>query len=1191
MADDDLSSLAPVAPAVWMFFLKKTRELADIVAAMSLCDKATPVVIAPLLIDLTVDRDFCGAVRTPMSTYEGGVLTKVTSFCPFAFFFHNTDEILDVVEDHGDVVHLCDDARRRFGVQAFSPLANRDRTDVDVLCDELGIAPAEYTGHVVCGNGLKELLYAGQLIPCPEEAVKVQVGAVDGVKVPLYPYTLFSGGADAAHADGPSAAVACDDPWVLEHGFYDPALSEALFYFMFTSWGQSLRVCETSRLIEAGLQQFVEDTQQTVKLTPFKKYHGYTSQKLTAVERDQLMTVDAVCSELAFSYASIYLDSVYEFSTASNFLEWPLVKNAKTHADLLDNLRDFQLHLAKHIAALIFSSNSILYQTRIVFVPSAGKGANSNPSAQDSLLKSIRFFNGLTGMYDDILNDAKKTIRFEGAVGRDEKYSPHHLAYFCGTSPQLFSTLMWFFNRMSIYSTGVTSGDTVFSHIVNAGSKLCGACGGRCCHTCYATSFIRVNTRLPGIPKQIKKEPVVVTLLSRAFADADLLGNYGKRYGLESREAGDGGGGGAGGRTDEVAAGPPAGGASGLNFVSVDRMKYLGQVLDYCKKNSLIDAITGEDIINVRTKRDFVATVTALNQTIDDAVCRFAMDVRRSGHGRDEISGSTQSFNLDLSPYATAFSPVLSFQYYRTMFSIIQNLALINAASYVVDNPLTTAQISKWVTLHFQSICGAFGTTPLKKGFLNVKDTKNLKSVEFERIMDFRSFQETGRYRKISTEIKSCKMSVQSLKSCRIKNRPISKTPQSSVFFKKGALQRKNPIKGCLSFLLFRCHEKLFPRCGLSCLEFWQRVLQNSLPRSVNVGKVEDFDNLVRFLLTVTDDYDESDVVDIQPDCLLSYVENRFHNKFLYMFGFRDYMSTIQGMSTRLTPQNHSQFPCLLKDAPKFASIAEYVLHFKKMKLDGVKAPQVATITREPVLKKLFDGRSLVSVSFAVEKYSSSMGTRDVFQFGQIGYYVGSGVDRSLNTGSMGTQDYRFMRYRYIIATKLVDVLIRRSRRENVMYDRDVVRSRVLAALDSTGLDVDPELAAIAELMEGRDEGDIPEIDDILFYVDQQEYIARSMYRKMRSLAERGVTDFSLASLREATATNATAAGSAAGGGGSATEGGGGGAAADESGPMYDFSALFSRRDEAEDVNAGLINGDDVRGDDEFELPSKRSRL
>nr|WRQ19895.1 MAG: protein m57 [Herpesviridae sp.] len=1160
MSDDDLSAIAPVAPAAWLYFTEKTTESVDILSILCLGDKSSTVLIAPLLVDLTVDRDFVSTVRTPVSTYDGGVLTKVTSFCPFALYFHNTLDILQKLEDHGDVQKLCSEARKRFGIQEYPQKRKRKPTDVKSLCEKVGLSGKDVLGHVVFGNGVKEFLYAGQLIPCPEEALCVQIGIVDAVKVPLYCPTLFS--KDKNEDDNVmDCGIRCTDKFILEEGFYIPEISECLFYFLFTSWGQVLRMSDTKQLIECGLQQFVNDAQQNVKLAPYKKYHGYMSQKLSIGERDQLMMIDATVSELGFSFSSVYFDSVYELGPASVFSEWPIVKEAKSHRDLLRRLKTFQIHLSTHVGALVFSSNSILYQYRLVYM-SSGTKPTTNISVHESLLKSVRFFNGLTGLYDDCLTDGKKTIKFVGCPVKDDKYSPFHLALICGTSPQLFSQFIWFFNRMSMYNTGISGSDVIYNHVVGCSANLCDACGGRCCHSCYGTAFVRIATRLPNIPKQVRKEPFVVTMLSKFFADVDILGSFGKRYG-EQRESVE---------TSKLDDGSYSGGQGGISG-SVDRMKYIGQIIDYCKRNSIIDAITGEDIISIRGKKEFVSVISGLNQMIDDAVLKLITDVRRAGNGRDEIAGSTQSFNLDLNPYGMCFSPLLTYQYYRVVFALIQNLALINATAYVADNPMTGSQISKWLNQHFQSICGAFGMTPLKKGFLNVKDMKNQKSVEFERLMDFRSYEESRRYAKVSVEIKSCKMSVQSLRSCRIKNRPvsrISKNAQVSVFFKKGALQRKNPVKGCLSFLLYRCHDKLFPGCSLSCLEFWQKVYQNALPKSVDIGSMEEFDHLVKFLISVTDEYDETDVIDIQPDCVLNYVEYKFHNKFLSISGFKDYISTIQGLSTRLTPQNHVHFPYLLGESPKFSSVAEYVMHFKKMKLEGTESPYVATVAKESVFRSVFENRSLVTVSFAVEKFASTMTTRDIFQFGQIGYFVGSGIERSLNVGCMGNQDYRYMRHRYVLATKLADVVIRKSRRDGVLFNADVLRGKVLAALDSSGLDCDPELVAISEIMSGHD-SEVPEYDDILFYVDQQEYVAMSLMTRIKALVDKGVTDFSVSNLRDVCDQHRES---------SVVDG-----------RMYDFSSLFAVNDEVEDSGFVMVNGDGEDTCDDSEIPTKRSRL
>uniref|UniRef100_A0AAU7E132 Single-stranded DNA-binding protein n=1 Tax=Hipposideros bat herpesvirus TaxID=3141919 RepID=A0AAU7E132_9VIRU len=1105
-SDEDLNALAPVGPPAWLFLTDKQTERHEVLSLLSMVDKSSSVVFAPLLVDLTVDRDFVPSVRTPFSAYDGGVLTKVTSYCPFAVYFYNTDDIVSYCEDHGDVARLCANTRAVFDMQTYVPEEGRRDTDMQRLCVSLGLDPGKVTGHVVFCNAVKEFLFAGQLVPCVEDAANVQIGGLDAVKVPLYPPTLFG---NSSGDDGEASEDICLErrsSFVNERGLYSCALSEALFYFMFSAWGQVLRFQDTRFLIEAGMRQFVNDNQHTVKLAPRKRYHGYMSQKLNSHEKDQLMMSDAVCCELGFSQASSYLDSAYESGPMMVFTEWPIVKRASDHRDLMQKLTEFKLHLSTHVAAQVFSSNSVLYQNRMVFLCAANK-VPSGGSAQDGLLRAVQFFNGLTGAYEDSYNDSKKVVKFGGTGTRDERYGPTHLAWACATSPHVVSEVVWYLNRVAVYSTGVTGGNDVCNHIVNCAAGICEACGGRCCHTCYGTAFVRASSRFPSLPKQPRKEPFVTTMCSRYMSDVDVLGSFGKRYNNDIK---DGMPGGQDRKSEDASGGPSRPGGQ------VDRVKYMTQILDYCKKHCLIDVNTGEDALSVRGKTDFVSTLSALNKHIDDLAISFVSEARMK-LTRDEIASATQAFNLDMNPFSMAFSPLMTFQYYKSLLLVIQNLALVSATSYVVDNPLTGSQISRWLNQHFQSICGAFTGISARKGFLFTRDVKCGKSVEFERLPDFRLYADTGKFTKVSMEAKLCRLSVSSLRSCRIKNRPISRVKSAggggSVFFKRDVVRRKNPMKGCLAFLLYRHHDKLFPNCGMSCLAFWQKVCCNAVPKTVDVGKIDEFNALLKFVISVTGEYGDQDLIDVQPDNILSYVEYRFHNKFLFYYGFKDYISTMQGLTTRLTAQNHLQFPYLLGATPKFGSLAEYSVHVKKMKIEGLPAPLVSTVARESLMRSVFDNRSLVTVSFAIEKYSTANNSKDIFQFAQIGYFVGSGVERSLNSGSVGGQDYRFMRHRSVLATKLADVIIRRAGRENVLFDADIVKSRVMAALDST--DCDPEIAALCEIMEGRD-GDVPQREDVLFLVDGQEQVADSIVAKMALLVERGVTDFTLESVKAA---------------------------------------------------------------------------
>ncbi|AEV80918.1 single-stranded DNA-binding protein [Saimiriine betaherpesvirus 4] len=1156
MGDSELSAISPVGAAAYLYFMKIDERVNEILSVLSLCNKSSSVVIAPLLVDLTVDHDFSASVRTPVIRYDGGVLTKVTSFCPFAIYFHNTEGIRSFCEDHGNVEELCHETRQRYGVESFQSDAERTSTDINALCSLMGLDANEVTVHVVVGHGLKEFLYAGQLIPCPEECVTVRIGDCEGVRVPLYPSTLFT--ASETDKDVNDVSLISTNAFVLDRGLYVPSVSEVLFYYLYTSWGQALRFSETTILIESALKQFVHDSQQSVKLTPHKKYFGYMSQKLSNLEKDHLMLSDAVISELGFSFSSVFFDSAYSLSPSMIYSDWPLVMNAKNHQELMQSLIDLKLHFSTHVGALIFSGNSILYQNRLVFfAPSKGSVGGASGSSQDALLRAIQFSNGLVGLCEDSYNDSRRIVKCQGLISKEDRYTPKHLALVCGTCPQLFSAVVWYLNRMSMYNTGTNGADALYNHIVACSSKMCSACGGRCCHTCYGTAFIRVQSRLPTIPKQPKKEPYVVTMFSRFMNDVDILGTFGRRYPSDAKEsAGEG-------KSDDAM-------TVSNRSTSVDRIYYLTKILEYCKKARLVDPVTGEDVFNIQTKSDFVSVVSALNTFIDDQAMSFVSEVRMKS-SRDEVMGSTQAFNLDLNPYALSFNPIFVYEYYRAVLAIIQNVALITATSYIVDNPLTVSSVSRWVNQHFQSIYGAFSTASARKGFLFVRDIKSSKTVDHDRLMDFDSYRH-GRYTVIPTEVKLCRLSVYALNMFRVKNRPIcraSKGMPGHVFFRRDGTVKRNPAKGCLGFLLYKYHERLFPECPLSCLQFWQRVCANAVPKNISIGDMGEFNNFIKFLLGVTSDYSEHDLTDVQPDSFLSYVENRFHNKFLFYYGFKDYITTLHGLTTRLTCQNHAQFPYLLGATPDFESVVQYMARIKDLKCEnGVPAPRAATVARESLMRTIFEQRSLVTVAFSIEKYTGSNSSKDIFQFGQIGYFVGSGVERSLNTSAMGSGDYKFMRQRCVLATKLVDVLIRKPRRDNVLFDADLIKNRVMTALDSDNLEHDPELVAMAEIMSSRE--DLPERDDVLFFVDGVEAVADSMMSKFTVVSDRGVVDFSLESLEKVFSTGVE----------SVSEEG-----------VHDLSSVFvnnvrdaARGSSSEQVAAGPLLDDGL-------VPAKRSRL
>lgn len=1080
MADDNETVVsAPICTAAWLYILPKEQKLIEILTTLSLMEKRKSVVISPLLLNLTVENDFFPTVKTPIINYGGTVITKITSFMPVCFFFHGTDVFLKEAEDHGNLDKLCKQTREKFNLQEFVVNRNRKPVDIGKICESVGRNADDVLCHIVVGNGFKELLFAGLLIPCVEEQIQVQVGECLAIKIPLYSATLFE-----------SEETLCIDTcteFIQENGFYAPQISEVLFYLIFTSWGMTLRFNNTLELIKAGLKQFIQDTEQTVKLAPNKTYHGIPGQKLSPIEKDHLMLVDAVITELTFSYTAEYLDSIYENNQIMNFSEWPIIKSAETHEEKIVELKKLRLHLSSHVAALVFAANSILYSNKLAYISNTKQAFNS-AITQETLLRSIQFCNSLSSLNEDFYNDARKLIKCNSSPCKEDKFSAFHLAYACATCPQILSHIIWNLNRMSIYNTNCGNSE-IYNHIVNCSSNLCEFCEGKCCHSCIGTALIRINSRLPQISKTTKKEPIVMTMFSRFYADVDVLGSFGKKGVNESKDP-----------MKEAQTTP-----------SLDRFKFLGMIHDYCKKNNLIDAITGEDNLNFKSQNDFVNMINDLIQCIEEAVSKCISEMRKTQTSREQIENCLQSFNIDTTPLSLAFSPFFVFTYYKVILIVLQNLALIIGTGYVVDRPCTGNLISKWLMQQYQSLYGAFYNSHFKKGFLNMKTVKIASNVDMEQYIDFNLFK-SGKYAKTSIQAKLCRLSMQCLKDFRVKNRPFNKpnkNTQNNPFFKK-VKQKKNPLSGCLSFLLFKYHERLFPNLKISCLEFWQRILLNNMPKTIDIGNVEDMRSFIKFTFRVTNSYDEIDLLDIQPECLLSFIEYYFHNKLLSVLGYRDYLTSLHALTSKLVPQNPMLFPVFLKEHPTFSSVQEYVMHVKKLVGNGLKEPMTASLTKEPNFGSIFTGRSIITFGLMIEKFVS-VASRDYFHFGQLGWIAGSGVDRNLNPPSSGLQDFRFMRQKFVIATKLCDIIVKKVKREAIVYDVEVIRGKVLNIIESLSNSVNPELLILAEVMKDRDSK--PTMDDMLFYVDGREPLAKSVMNKIQHLTDLNVHDFSLSTL------------------------------------------------------------------------------
>ncbi|APZ76270.1 single stranded DNA binding protein [Murid herpesvirus 3] len=1086
MADEnEVTVNAPVQSAGWLYFLPKNKELIELIASVSLIDKHEDVVISPLLSNLLVENDLQMTSKTPTLFYNDSIVTKMCALFPYSFLFYGTEDIIKLAEDHGDLKDLCRNVRKKTGLQEFEPLSKKE-TNIKDLCTDLNLNSEEVMCHVTFGIGFKELVYYGLMIPCIEEKKEVQIGEWTAIKVPLYSYSLFENGDfEKFEPDNYS-------DFVNENGFYNGNLSKTLFYFIFTSWATSLRFTDTKHLIKAGLHQFINDEEQTVKLTMYKTYHGISNQKINPMEKDYLLLTDAIITELTFSYSSEYFNSFYDTNNLMNFNEWPIIKEACDHETKLKNLNEFKLHLTSHVGAALFANNSILYCNRIAYA--SQNKQNDNSVTHENLLKSIYLCNSLGSINDDYYTSTKTLVKNDNVL-KEDKYGLTHLAYACATSEQLLSHVVWCLNRMSIYSSGGGPCET-FNHIVNSSSGLCDYCHGRCCQSCIGTAMVRVGNRFPVIPKQPKKEPIVITMFARNYAEVDALGSFGRKSNMEQREMKD-----------------------GQSAPSLDRIQYINNILEYCKRNSLMDVVSGSDTLNFRNRKEFINMIKGLIQCVDESVLNMISEMRRTQTFKDQIDNTVQSFNLETNPYSLVFSPFLTFCYFKVMLVVLQHLALTVATGYVVDRPCTGNNITRWVSQQFQTIYGSFTASHFKKGFFNMKTFKIKNPSQTENIMNFQLYR-SGNYTKLSMPVKMYKLTFHCLRDFRVKNRPINrgpKSPHSPNFFKRPSKQKKNPIGGCLSFLLFKYHEKLFPGCSMSCLELWQKIFQNALPKSVDIGCVEEFDFFLRNIISITEEYDNCDLMDVQPESMSMFIECLFHNKFLNAVGHKEYIVSLHGLVTKIVPSNYSYFPILINSRPKFTSVNEYLLFCKKLKIEGVPPPLISTLVKESNFQSIFPQKSIVTFGLSIEKFVS-LASKEFFHFGQFGYISGTGVDRHLNSSSFGMQDYKFLRQKYLIATKLMCVLAKKVKREMIMFDAETVRSKIMSIIESPSYGVNPEFLIIAEIM--KDKYEKPSLDDLCFFVDGKEELVNSISNRIDELLEKNVTDFSLNNILDAVGEN-----------------------------------------------------------------------
>ncbi|QYM88451.1 major DNA binding protein [Elephant endotheliotropic herpesvirus 1A] len=1083
--DNNIASSASSGHGAWIYITEKTPDVLDILNRLVLTSADSNVTIAPLLYDVTVEPGFELTVKCPLMLTDTNVILKLSNFMPCVFIINSTSsEDFRFCEDVvGNVSEICEGAASRYGYTAdFTEFNERTETTDSDVCSNVNVPESDYFVYIACTYGYKELLFKGYLIPHWQDLRDISIGNRRGYKIPLLSPFLFTQCKDDT--------VQLTDQFILDNGFYNPDLTKTLYSYIFRPLAVSLRYLDVTHLISVTLNQYITDTHATAKLCDKKVYTCHGNNKLSTGDRDVLALCDILANEVTVSYLTPFLDSAYDAPSTLDFYSWPIVKD-KTHAEILENLDQFLLHMSVHVGTLIFSGNSVLYQNKISKV--GGQSDGSNGQSVEGLLKSIYHTTGIQLLYEDGYDDTRSLVRQHTAKPKNLKFNMDHLSFGASFSSHVLTKIVWFLNRSEEYKTTQSVSSTCYL-VINSSTGTCTACDGKHCNTCIGALMCRMATRFPNINRQQKKEPCVTTLLTRMFADMTILGSFGKKYNTErDTQQKDG----------RVSAEP------------LDKAKYVLNILDYCKRECLIDS-DGNDTLKISSKQEFIKIITGLNRTIDDELIKLLSDMRKHSNAKDDLNNSTMSFTLDLNPHAYAFSPLLQFVYMKTLVNILESLAIVVIAEKISSYPMTQSAYSRWVKQHFQSVYSEFKKSIYKKGFLTLSDYKMKNTTTNDTFTDFshlkRDYKIDNTVRSsIATVNYQCRLwnfHVSSLRDFRIKYKPIPKN-KDSPYFQKVDKGIQNPVCGPLSFLITRFHKDIFPNVNVSPMTLWQRIYSNTLKNfNVDLGDKHDVETFIKFMFEQTVEYEGSNSIDVRPETILQYIEFRFVNRLLHASGHRgQYIGIVQALCTTLSDTKVDGLPCYLDSSRTFGTVSEYHAYCREYN-GTVKVGRTRPYCNT---NGMFERRPLVTVPYALEKYTGAAGNASIFQCGQLGYFSGTGIDRNLGMINR-TSDYNFMRRKHIFCTPLTDVLFTKISRGAHVFDFDMLKQRIKQLLDEHCGGFDIELAILSEILKHVKE---PNYNDLLFITGYQEHIASSLFDKIKVLDELEISSYSIESLQE----------------------------------------------------------------------------
>nr|WOZ69454.1 ORF6 single strand DNA binding protein [Ovine gammaherpesvirus 2] len=1054
--EDNIGSKAPIGPCGFIYIYPAGHfNFQEISLLGDRCDGSSAFSL-PLLHGVTVEEAFVPNVKAVHKKLDMTTISvKLTSYHNRAIIFHNADKFPPIFSGP-NLATVCAEARDMFGYLPFTPESGQASSPAD-LCPPV-LKEQDVVMAVVVTEGFKERLHTGKLIYLKSQTHSVTINKTEVFRVPLYDEDLF-----AKKANIPK--------------LYLPAVSEYLYYSLYTGLAQTLRVHNVAGLVNAIQGQFVQDKYKTAKLVHLKEYPASTAN----AQDTSLMVIDAVATELGVSYGMSFFEAPQEMCKIQDYLSWDIFSSCETSEDRLAALSRWNALQAIHVHAQLFSTNSILYVNRV-----ARQAPLANSKVEPNVYNSYYMQHGLVNLSEEMLfEDGSPAFTGIPASSLDgNSFTLHHLAYAASFSPNLLARMCYYLQFCQHQRSAANTAYSITEYVGSAAnSSVCHLCDGACPCVCINTLFYRLKDRFPPVLPGSRRDPYVVTGVTNVFNELDFLGTFASFRDKDEEQ----------GQGEET----PKYTYWQLNQTLSEKLEAAGLV----DTPGLEDGALGGGAMNMEK---FVRTFSDIDAIVDTEASKFINTMLKNNvNFRESIKGVTHVLQYNCNVYWQTPCSLLLQLYYRSLLTIVQDIALPSCIVYEAENPSHGCKPSEWLKIHYQTLWTNFKSFFMDKGVITGTEMKVVHAEQFSDFFDIDAAA-NNIFSPVKAQVRLAKAQVLALKNIKVKNRILFSGANMSEHYQSAFLKTANRkenyiLAGPYVKFLNSFHRHLFPNLKISCLYLWSNFCKKKQIPCVPGVSAEALNKFFSYINTNSRQFEDINLLDIVPDSYLSYAKQRLNNAILRACGQTQfYAVTIHPIFPKVQETCALEYPHVLGTS-RVSSVEDYM-----EQVQTLKALTINSSLREAA-SNLARSRPIVTLPLVVNKYTGIAGNAQLFQSANLGYFMGRGVDKNLLGDSLFAkkQQNSYMRKKYLFMTPIVGTLLKPSYiHQGTAFEIETIKRSIQSILEDQQ-DEKVFNKVVCELVKNIGAGcaDLT-LDDIQFYLGSYGMFSENIQEKLDCLRD-----------------------------------------------------------------------------------------